>query len=52
MNLFIGLLSNEIKNYNTAEAFLVQKAKVITEIELFYLFPGQRRWKNWFPDIL
>ncbi|CAJ0868799.1 435_t:CDS:2 [Entrophospora sp. SA101] len=52
MNLFIGLLSNEIEIYNKQEAFLVQKAKIITEIELFYLFPNQRRWKNWFPDIL
>ncbi|CAJ0878828.1 10250_t:CDS:2 [Entrophospora sp. SA101] len=41
MNLFIGLLSNEIQHYNTKEAFLAQKAKIITEIELFYLFPNQ-----------
>ncbi|CAJ0838434.1 5695_t:CDS:2, partial [Entrophospora sp. SA101] len=52
MNLFIGLLSNEIQHYNTNEAFLAQKAKIITEIELFYLFPNQRHWINWFPDIL
>ncbi|CAJ0846735.1 13542_t:CDS:2 [Entrophospora sp. SA101] len=52
MNLFIGLLSNEIGNYNTNETFMAQKAKIITEIELFYLLPNQRRWRNWFPDIL
>ncbi|CAJ0887594.1 7593_t:CDS:2 [Entrophospora sp. SA101] len=52
MNLFIGLLSNEIENYNTKIAFLAQKAKIITEIELFYLLPNQHRWRNWFPDIL
>src|SRR6185369_5252770 len=48
MNLFIGLLGSAIDENNTREAFLVQKAKIITEIELFYLFPNQRRWKNWF----
>ncbi|CAJ0878839.1 10251_t:CDS:2 [Entrophospora sp. SA101] len=52
MNLFIGLLGNEIHHYNTKEAFLAQKAKIIVKIELFYLFPNQRRWRNWFPDIL
>src|SRR4051794_794472 len=52
MNLFIGLLSNEIENYDIGEAFLAQKAKIITEIELFYLLPEQRRRKDWFPDIL
>ncbi|CAJ0873020.1 14437_t:CDS:2 [Entrophospora sp. SA101] len=46
------LAINEIENYNTKEAFFAQKAKIITEIELFYLFPNQRRWRNWFPDIL
>ncbi|CAJ0908832.1 2849_t:CDS:2 [Entrophospora sp. SA101] len=52
MNLFIGLLGNEIEHYDTKEAFWFQKAKVITEIELFYLLPNQRRWRTWFPDIL
>ncbi|CAJ0907888.1 10040_t:CDS:10 [Entrophospora sp. SA101] len=52
MNLFIGLLSNEIEKNNTEEAFLSERAKVIREIELFYLFPNQRRWRDWFPDIL
>ncbi|CAJ0892903.1 7637_t:CDS:2 [Entrophospora sp. SA101] len=52
MNLFIGLLSNAIEENNSQEVFLSQKAKIITEIELFYLLPNQRRWKNWFPEIL
>ncbi|CAJ0829342.1 393_t:CDS:2, partial [Entrophospora sp. SA101] len=42
MNLFIGLLSNQIEKYNIDEAFLAQKAKIIKEIELFYLLPNQR----------
>ncbi|CAJ0843539.1 2594_t:CDS:2, partial [Entrophospora sp. SA101] len=32
--------------------FLAQKAKIITDIELFYLLPNQHHWKEWFPDIL
>ncbi|CAJ0901931.1 2137_t:CDS:2 [Entrophospora sp. SA101] len=52
MNLFIGLLSNQIEKYDINEAFLAQKAKILTEIELFYLLPNQRRWREWFPDIL
>jgi hypothetical protein len=52
MNLFIGLLSNQIEKYDIDEAFLTQKAKIIKEIELFYLLPNQRRWREWFPDIL
>ena len=52
MNLFIGLLSNEIQENNKKEAFWAQKAKIITKIELFYLLPNQRRWNNWFPEIL
>jgi hypothetical protein len=52
LNLFIGLLSNEIANYNIEEAFLAEKAKIINEIELFYLLPNQRRWRDWFPEVL
>ncbi|CAJ0896978.1 11693_t:CDS:2 [Entrophospora sp. SA101] len=52
MNLFIGLLSNAIEENNTKEAFLIERAKVIIEIELFYLLPQQRRWRNWFPDLI
>ncbi|CAJ0873075.1 14442_t:CDS:2 [Entrophospora sp. SA101] len=52
MNLFIGLLSNEIDGFNKDEIFLLQKGKIVSEIELFYLLPNQRRWKHWFPDVL
>ncbi|CAJ0895786.1 6418_t:CDS:2 [Entrophospora sp. SA101] len=41
MNLFIGLLTNEIKEFNLREALLYQQAKFIAEIELFYLLPCQ-----------
>ncbi|RIA79325.1 hypothetical protein C1645_876028 [Glomus cerebriforme] len=50
MNLFIGLLSNVIEDYNDRVSYLVQKAKILAEIELFYLLPPQRRWRTWFPD--
>ncbi|CAJ0839494.1 506_t:CDS:2, partial [Entrophospora sp. SA101] len=43
---------NQIEKYNINEAFLVQKAKILIEIELLYLLPNQRRWKKWFPDNL
>ncbi|CAJ0841485.1 1824_t:CDS:2 [Entrophospora sp. SA101] len=50
INLFIAILGGQIDAKN--EAFLAQKAKIIAEIELFYLLPKQRRRKDWFPDIL
>ncbi|CAI2190152.1 9371_t:CDS:2, partial [Funneliformis geosporum] len=52
MNLLIGLLSNAIEEDNNRVSYLVQKAKILAEIELFYLFPYQRRWKTWFPDVI
>ncbi|CAB4429415.1 unnamed protein product [Rhizophagus irregularis] len=52
MNLFIGLLNNAInKDYNRV-SYLVQKAEILAEIELFYLLPHQRRWKEWFPEVI
>ncbi|CAB5377303.1 uncharacterized protein OCT59_011753 [Rhizophagus irregularis] len=30
----------------------MQKAEILAEIELFYLFPCQRRWKTWFPEVI
>ncbi|GET64458.1 hypothetical protein GLOIN_2v1597901 [Rhizophagus irregularis DAOM 181602=DAOM 197198] len=27
-------------------------AEILAEIELFYLFPCQRRWKTWFPEVI
>ncbi|CAB4478332.1 uncharacterized protein OCT59_007591 [Rhizophagus irregularis] len=28
------------------------KAEILAEIELFYLLPHQRRWKEWFPEVI
>ncbi|RIA93092.1 hypothetical protein C1645_763207, partial [Glomus cerebriforme] len=42
MNLFIGLLNMAIEDYNKDEEFLLQKAKIIMEIELFYMFSYQK----------
>ncbi|PKY42275.1 hypothetical protein RhiirA4_540286 [Rhizophagus irregularis] len=50
MNLFIGLLNMAIEVDNDRASYLAQK--VLVKIELFYLFPNQRRWKAWFPDII
>ncbi|CAB5362915.1 unnamed protein product [Rhizophagus irregularis] len=50
MNLFIGLLNLAIGDYNKKEEYLLQKAKIIMEIELFYMLPWQRNNKKWFPD--
>ncbi|RGB39329.1 hypothetical protein C1646_690114 [Rhizophagus diaphanus] len=52
MNLFIGLLNNEIQANNNRAAYFMQKAQVLAEIELFYLLPFQRRWKEWFPEVI
>ncbi|RGB36456.1 hypothetical protein C1646_758096 [Rhizophagus diaphanus] len=52
MNLFIGLLNMAIEADNDRASYLAQKALILREIELFYLFPHQRRWKTWFPDIM
>jgi len=51
MNLFIGLLTSAIDDYNKEEEFLLQKAQIIMEIELFYMLPLQKRNnKEWFPE--
>ncbi|RGB27721.1 hypothetical protein C1646_768761 [Rhizophagus diaphanus] len=39
-----------IGDYNKKEEYLLQKAKIIMEIELFYMSPCQRNNKKWFPD--
>ncbi|CAI2186409.1 6855_t:CDS:2 [Funneliformis geosporum] len=52
MNLFIGLLNLEIEKNKTHCLFMLRKAKVLVEIELFLLLPNQRRWSHWFPDLL
>jgi hypothetical protein len=52
MNLFIGLLNISIERDNDRASYIVQKAEILAEIELFYLLPFQRRWKHWFPDVI
>ncbi|GBB86177.1 hypothetical protein RclHR1_12620004 [Rhizophagus clarus] len=52
MNLFIGLLSNAIEKDNNRVSYLIQKAEILAEVELFYLLPHQRRWKSWIPEVL
>ncbi|PKC66568.1 hypothetical protein RhiirA1_394398 [Rhizophagus irregularis] len=52
MNLFIGLLNNAIEKDNDRVSYLVQKAEILAEIELFYLLPHQRRWETWFPEVI
>ncbi|RIB28363.1 hypothetical protein C2G38_1514096 [Gigaspora rosea] len=52
MNLFIGILSNLISNSDNQISYLTLKSEIIEEIELFYMFPHQRRKNNWFPYIM
>ncbi|CAG8651589.1 14003_t:CDS:2, partial [Racocetra persica] len=52
MNLFIGLLSLAISEANNKQSFLYLRAVTISEIELFWMLPYQRRKKDWFPDFL
>ncbi|RIA87083.1 hypothetical protein C1645_878270 [Glomus cerebriforme] len=52
MNLFIGLLNIAIDKDNDRVSYLIQKAKILAEIELFYLLPNQRRWEAWFPEVI
>ncbi|GBB88163.1 hypothetical protein RclHR1_01470011 [Rhizophagus clarus] len=52
MNLLIGLLNNAIEKKNNRVSYLIQKAEILAEIELFYLLPLQRRWNKWFPEVI
>ncbi|GET02375.1 hypothetical protein GLOIN_2v1790296 [Rhizophagus clarus] len=52
MNLFIGLLNMAIEKDNNRVSYLIQKAEILAEIELFYLLPHQRRWSSWFPEVI
>ncbi|CAB4380703.1 unnamed protein product [Rhizophagus irregularis] len=52
MNLLIGLLNNAIEEDNNRVSYLLQKAEILAEIELFYLLPHQRRWQEWFPEVM
>ncbi|PKC54349.1 hypothetical protein RhiirA1_477482, partial [Rhizophagus irregularis] len=37
---------------NNRVSYLIQKAEILAEIELFYLLPHQRRWHTWFPEVM
>ncbi|KAF0548146.1 nudt9 protein [Gigaspora margarita] len=52
MNLFIGLLSLAINEANNKQSFLHLRAMTLSEIELFWMLPSQRRKLNWFPDFI
>jgi len=52
MNLLIGVLNIAIEKDIDRATYLVQKAEILAEIELFYPFPFQRRWKRWFPEVI
>ncbi|KAF0558406.1 transient receptor potential cation channel subfamily a member 1-like [Gigaspora margarita] len=52
LNLFISLLGNAIDDKNNEESFLKLRGEILTEIELFWMLPHQRRKSNWFPEIL
>ncbi|PKY42634.1 hypothetical protein RhiirA4_456466 [Rhizophagus irregularis] len=52
MNLFIGLLNMAIEKDNNRVSYLMQKAEILAEIELFYLLPYQRRCEKWFPEVI
>ncbi|POG69468.1 hypothetical protein GLOIN_2v1626983 [Rhizophagus irregularis DAOM 181602=DAOM 197198] len=52
MNLLIGLLNIAIEEDNNRVSYLMQKAEILAEIELFYLLPNQRRWQTWFPEVI
>ncbi|GES78513.1 hypothetical protein GLOIN_2v1881038 [Rhizophagus clarus] len=52
MNLFIGLLNMSIEDYNKYEEFLLSKARILRDIELYHKLPFQRYKKEWFPDMI
>ncbi|PKK80605.1 hypothetical protein RhiirC2_723970 [Rhizophagus irregularis] len=52
MNLFIGLLNNAIEKDHDRISYLMLKAEIIAEIELFYMLPYQRRKNDWFPEVM
>ncbi|CAB4444383.1 unnamed protein product [Rhizophagus irregularis] len=43
---------NAIEEDNNRVSYLMQKAEILAEIELFYLLPHQRRWQTWFPEVI
>ncbi|CAB5356857.1 unnamed protein product [Rhizophagus irregularis] len=41
-----------IEKDNDRVSYLMQKAEILAEIELFYLLPRQKRWQTWFPEVI
>ncbi|CAB4476674.1 unnamed protein product [Rhizophagus irregularis] len=37
---------------NNRVSYLIQKAEILAEIEIFYLLPHQKRWQTWFPKVI
>ena len=52
MNLVVNSGLKLVANLIDRASYLVQKAEILAEIELFYLFPFQRRWRTWFPEVM
>ncbi|CAI2180788.1 844_t:CDS:2, partial [Funneliformis geosporum] len=42
----------QIENNRTHFLFVLEQAKILVEIELFFLFPNQRRWQHWFSNLI
>ncbi|CAB5329090.1 unnamed protein product [Rhizophagus irregularis] len=51
INVFITLYG-EVNDDDILGAVYKMRAEVISEIELFYLLPSQRRCQEWFPEVL
>ncbi|CAG8502309.1 5498_t:CDS:2, partial [Scutellospora calospora] len=47
-----SLIEPPTGNTNNNESYLIQKAEILAEIELFYMLPYQRRKKDWFPEVI
>ncbi|UZN99209.1 uncharacterized protein OCT59_000489 [Rhizophagus irregularis] len=50
LNVFIALFSEATKDRD--DSFLITRAEFLAEVELFYLLPFQRRWNDWFPEMI
>ncbi|UZO24667.1 uncharacterized protein OCT59_016962 [Rhizophagus irregularis] len=46
------MLNIAINEEDNRVSYLIWKAEILAEIELFYLLPNQRRWKTWFPEVI
>ncbi|GET53619.1 hypothetical protein GLOIN_2v1561207 [Rhizophagus irregularis DAOM 181602=DAOM 197198] len=52
MYLFLAGDSSALSNWAYIDNPSIAKAEILAEIELFYLFPFQRRWQSWFPEVI